>query len=105
MNGTLDSANSEEIAYYYLPASKRIDQCLNETIGAADCQPFIDNVTDLTFTYLDGSGNDLGNPVAVAELDDIRTIAISITVQEPAGRQGLVARTYSTRFRCRNLGI
>jgi len=28
-----------------------------------------------------------------------------MTVQEPAGRQGLIARTYSTRFRCRNLGI
>ena len=105
MNGTLDSANSEEITYSYLPASNRIDQCLDETIGAADCQPFIDNVTGLTFTYLDGSDNDLGSPVAVADLDDIRTIVISLTVQEPAGRQGLVARTYSTRFRCRNLGI
>jgi hypothetical protein len=28
-----------------------------------------------------------------------------MTVQEPAGRQGPIARTYSTRFRCRNLGI
>jgi len=99
MNGTLDSANSEDITYSYVPASNLIEQC------AEDCQPFIDNVTDLTFTYLDGSGNDLGNPVAAADLADIRTIVISMTVQEPAGRQGLVARTYSTRFRCRNLGI
>lgn len=105
MNGTLDSANSEEITYFYLAAGNRIDQCLDETIGTADCQPFIDNVIDLTFTYLDGAGNDLGNPVAVDDLADIRTIVISMTVQEPAGRQGLVARTYSTRFRCRNLGI
>ena len=105
MNGTLDSANSEEITYKYIPASNRLDQCLDETIGAADWKPFIDNVTDLAFTYLDGDGNDLGDPVAVADLDDIRTIVISITVQEPAGRQGLIARTYSTRFRCRNLGI
>ncbi len=105
MNGTLDSANSEEITYTYVSASNRIDQCLDETIGAADCQPFIDNVTALTFIYLDGAGNDLGDPVAVADLDDIRTIVISMTVQEPAGRQGLIARTYSTRFRCRNLGI
>ncbi len=105
MNGTLDPANSEEITYSYISASNRIDQCLDETIGTADCQPFIDNVTALTFNYLDGAGNDLGDPVAAADLNDIRTIVISMTVQEPAGRQGLIARTYSTRFRCRNLGI
>lgn len=105
MNGTLDSANSEEITYTYITASNRLDQCLDETIGVADCQPFIDNVTALTFSYLDGVGNDLGDPVAAANLDNIRTIVISLTVQEAAGREGLIARTYSTSFRCRNLGI
>jgi prepilin-type N-terminal cleavage/methylation domain-containing protein len=105
MNGTLDAGTSEEITYAYVPTSNRLDQCLDVTIGTADCQPFIDNVTALTFTYLDAAGNDLGDPVAHADLDDIRTIVISMTVQEPAGRQGMIARTYSTRFRCRNLGI
>ena len=105
LNGTLDSGNSEEITYVYITASNRLDQCLDETIGAADCQPFIDNVTALTFTYLDAAGNDLGDPVAAADLDDIRTIVIAMTVQEAAGREGLIARTYSTRFRWRNLGI
>ena len=105
MNGTLDSANSEEITYTYVSASNRLDQCLDQTIGVADCQPFIDNVSALTFTYRDGAGNDLGDPVAAADLDDIRTIEISLTVQEAAGRQGPIARTYSTSFRCRNLGI
>ena len=105
MNGTLDSANSEEITYTYIGASNRLDQCLDETIGVADCQPFIDNVSALTFTYLDGAGSDLGDPVAAADLDNIRTIVISLTVQEAAGREGLIARTYSTSFRCRNLGI
>lgn len=101
MNGTIDAGNSEDITYLYDTAINRLDQFLD----GADRQPFIDNVTSMTFMYLDADGNDLGDPVASADLDDIRTIVISITVQEPAGRQGLIARTYSTHFRCRNLGI
>jgi len=105
MNGTLDATDSEEITYSHITASNRLDQCLYETIGVADCQPFIDNVTSRTLMYLDGAGNALGDPLAAAKLDDIRTILISITLHEPPGRQGLIARTYSTRFRCRTLGI
>jgi len=101
MNGTIDAGNSEDITYLYDTAINRLDQFLD----GADRQPFIDNVTSMTFMYLDADGNDLGDPVASADLDDIRTIVISITVQEPAGRQGLISRTYSTHFRCRNLGI
>jgi type IV pilus assembly protein PilW len=102
MNGSPDVGNSEDITYSYITASNRLDQCLN---GAGGCEPFIDNVSSMTFMYLNAAGNDLGDPVAAADLDDIRTILISMTVQEPAGRQGLIARTYSTRFRCRNMGL
>lgn len=101
MNGSIDAGNSEDITYLYDTAINRLDQFLD----GANRQPFIDNVSSMTFIYLDADGNDLGDPVAAADLDDIRTILISLTVQEPAGRQGLIARTYSTRFRCRNLGI
>lgn len=38
-------------------------------------------------------------------LSDIRTVEISIIVEEPAGREGTVQRTYSTRVRCRNAGL
>ena len=60
----------------------------------------LDNVTALSFTYLDRSDNLLPEPVAV---DQIRTVLISLTLQRPAGRNGMVSRTYSTRVRCRNL--
>jgi len=60
----------------------------------------LDNVTALTFTYLDQGDNLLPEPVAV---DQIRTVLISLTMQRPAGREGTVSRTYSTRVRCRNL--
>jgi type IV pilus assembly protein PilW len=60
----------------------------------------LDNVTALTFSYLDQADNFLPEPVAA---DQIRTVLISLTMQRPAGREGTVSRTYSTRVRCRNL--
>jgi len=60
----------------------------------------LDNVTALSFTYLDKADNLLPEPVAA---DQIRTVLISLTLQRPAGRNGTVSRTYTTRVRCRNL--
>jgi prepilin-type N-terminal cleavage/methylation domain-containing protein len=60
----------------------------------------LDNVTALTFTYLDQADNLLPEPVAV---DQIRTVLISLTMQRPAGRDKTVSRTYTSRVRCRNL--
>jgi prepilin-type N-terminal cleavage/methylation domain-containing protein len=105
MDGVIEDSNFERITYLYVPAAKRLDQCLYEGTGSADWDTFIDNVTNLTFTYLDANGNDLGNPVPGANLADIRTVVITMTVQEPAGRGGPVNRTYTTRVRCRNIGL
>ena len=60
----------------------------------------LDNVTALTFNYLDQADNLLPVPVAT---DQIRTVIISLTMQRPAGRDKTVSRTYTTRVRCRNL--
>jgi len=60
----------------------------------------LDNVTALTFNYLDQADNLLPEPVAT---DQIRTVIISLTMQRPAGRDKTVSRTYTTRVRCRNL--
>jgi prepilin-type N-terminal cleavage/methylation domain-containing protein len=60
----------------------------------------LDNVTDLTFTYLDATDTTLAAPIQV---DEIRTVLISLTLQRPAGRDEPVSRTYTARIRCRNL--
>jgi len=60
----------------------------------------LDNVTDLTFTYLDAADTPMAAPIQV---DEIRTVLISLTLQRPAGRGDAVSRTYTTRIRCRNL--
>ncbi|MDH3883755.1 MAG: hypothetical protein OET63_06045 [Desulfobacterales bacterium] len=57
------------------------------------------NVSNLSFTYYDETG------VVTTAVDAIRTVQISMTVQLPAGRGGTLERTYSTRVRCRNIGL
>ncbi|MBW2437945.1 MAG: hypothetical protein JRF29_11740 [Deltaproteobacteria bacterium] len=57
------------------------------------------NVSNLSFTYYDDTG------AVTTAVDAIRTVEISMTVQLPAGRSGAVSRTYSTRVRCRNIGL
>ena len=64
---------------------------------------FVDNVKELKFEYLDSEGQTLSNPDD--NRSDIRTVVSSITVEEPAGRDGTVKRTYSTAVRCRNMGL
>lgn len=55
------------------------------------------------FAYLDEDGDTLGDPVA--DLTDIRSVVVTLTVSEPAGRSKTVNRTYTTRVRCRNIGF
>jgi prepilin-type N-terminal cleavage/methylation domain-containing protein len=59
------------------------------------------------------NGNDLiygsyglSDPIVASnDLSVIRTVEISLIVEEPAGREGMVQRTYTTRVRCRNIGL
>lgn len=86
-------------------------------------ETFIDNVFNFEFRYFRENaadtptdndlinGRDLINyhggsdPLVPADRPDIRTVQISITVEEPAGMGGPVQRTYTTRVRCRNAGF
>jgi type IV pilus assembly protein PilW len=63
----------------------------------------LENVTNLTFSYLDETGATIPTAQLAARLADIRTVGIGLTVSRPAGRNQQVSRTYSTQVRCRNL--
>ena len=71
-------------------------------------ETLLDNVTGLTFSFLDVDENELIDDtlipprVPAAQLVDIKTVVISLSTQRPAGRDDPVSRTYSTRVRCRN---
>ena len=57
------------------------------------------NVSSLAFRYFDVDNNPTTDP------NMITSVEISLTTQEPAGRDKTVSRTYSTRVRCRNIGL
>jgi hypothetical protein len=57
----------------------------------------LQNVTNLSFTYLDEADAVTTTP------GDIRSVVISLTVERPSGIDKPVARTYTTRVRCRNM--
>ena len=108
MNGVLDTGalphqDLEEIRYF-LSGSQLIQELYGD--NTTD-DVLVDNVTSLTFTYFDSAvpPNQLVPPLNSTQLADIRTIALSMTVQAPAGRDGTVTRTYTTRFRIRNLDL
>ena len=102
-NGIVDEANLEQVTYEL--KNGQIIQTLYETVSTSspNSAVLINHIEDLNFTYLDADGNDLGNPVA--DLDRIRTVRISITVEEPAGRDEPVRRTLTRQVECRNLGF
>lgn len=75
-----------------------------------DAVPLVENVDNsngpgLTFNYLAADNSILVTPVSVADRAAIRTVQIELTVRGPAGRGEMVARTYTTEVRCRNLGL
>jgi len=115
--------NSERITYFYTPATGALMRCLYEPAGTVSpdtvvhattpknttCQTIIDNVVPNAdgsplFRFLD----DDEPPNSITDNNDrgqIRTIVITLTVQESAGRDAPVNRMYSKRVRCRNLGL
>jgi hypothetical protein len=102
-NGVLDDINSERLTYVI--QGTQLDQILYETTASENSQPLISDVKNLTFTYFNADGNNLGSPVPPLQLAAIRTINVSITVEEPAGRAAPVRRTLTKQVKCRNLGL
>ena len=92
MNGQIDVSNSERITYAL--NGNQVQQTVDGVT-----EPLVDNVTNFTFTYRDENGVVSADPAA------IRTVQISMTVQEPVGYGRTSARTYTTRMQCRNLRL
>jgi len=102
-NGIIDDFNSERITYVL--QGIRLNQILYENTDSENSEPLISNVQVFKFTYFDAEGNNLGSPVSPTQLSDIRTINVSITVEELAGRNAPVRRRLTNGVKCRNLGL
>ena len=103
MDGAIEEANSERTTYQYDAANNELDRILYEGTGSVDSQTLIENVSALTFSYLDGDGANIAVPVAAGDLGNIRTVEISITCQGTDAEGDAFTRTLNTRVRCRNL--
>ncbi len=99
LNGTIDESDDESVAYSYDSGNNRLNQILYEDSGSEDIRILMEDVTDLTFAYLDV------NSAATATLADIRSIEVVMTVQGSAGRDQTITRTYTTRVACRNMAL
>ena len=95
-DGTIDTDGDEDIAYLLNEDNQLVQQKNGKSSSE---QALVDNVTDLTFRYLDENDLDTNDRSA------IRTVEVSLTVEEPAGRDKVLSRTYSTRVICRNLSL
>ncbi len=91
-----DDDTFEDITYAFNSVNGRLMQ-INPPL---DPEVLIDNVTSLNFTYLDFEENVIP---PTGDINLIRSVIVSLTMQRPAGRDEEVSRTYTTRVRCRNL--
>jgi type IV pilus assembly protein PilW len=101
-SGEIDTSE-EDIAYVFDSDNNEIEEVLDASTSDPIAQPFLDHVTDLSFSYLDSNGDDLG---ADPDLNLIKSVDIFLTVEQRPGRERRpVSRTYSARVICRNLGL
>lgn len=90
----------ETISFRYSVPNTALQIICGEGTSSQDLHPLIGDtetsVTNVHFDYLDG----LGNPTSF--IPDIRGVVVTLTAEAPAGRIGIVSRTFSTRFDFRN---
>jgi prepilin-type N-terminal cleavage/methylation domain-containing protein len=99
MDGILNDI-LEQITYFYDSANNRLRQCLwEETLN--DCETVAENVTNFQFAYIDSNDNQLAFPIA--DFSEIRTVVVTMNIEQPAGLSGPVGRTINKRILCRNL--
>lgn len=97
-NGTIDMSNFENINYYYDAGANTLNLRLYSGAPVQTTQTLVNDVTSLRFRYYDEDGNE------TADLQEIRSVQIRMTVESDAGRGDTVERSYTTRVLCRNLG-
>jgi type IV pilus assembly protein PilW len=98
-NGTIDDSNFENITYYYEAATQSLNLRLYAGAPVQTSQQLVNNISNLRFRYYDEDGNETG------DLQAIRAVQISMTVEEEVGTEGTIERSYTTRVLCRNLGV
>jgi type IV pilus assembly protein PilW len=98
-NGVIENDNLERITYFYDVGAKTLRYRLYSGAPVQTSHTLVENVTNFRLRYFDSDGN------VTSILEDIVFIEVFLAMEEEAGLEGTVERSYSTRVRCRNLGI
>ena len=106
-NGSVDETNFEQITYEF--QGNQIMQTIYEDTASQNAASLISNIVVAQFRYFDAANNDLVDTsltpprVPNDQLEDIRMVEISMTIEEPAGLDEPVRRTLTRRVECRNM--
>lgn len=108
LNGVIDdddgvSTRNEERVTYDLDGTTLRRRLYEGTPHEQNPQPMIDTITSLSLSYLDEDENGIGTPVSAANLDNIRTVVISMNNSGTDGRGASFTRTVNMRVICRNM--
>jgi type IV pilus assembly protein PilW len=102
-NGIEDNTsfpNCERISFRYSNANEKLDMICREGMGGVSPQPLIGDsdtrVTQLNFDYR------TDQDISTNNLLLIRGVVLTLTAEAPAGRDGMIQRSYSTRVEVRN---
>ncbi|MBF0117747.1 MAG: prepilin-type N-terminal cleavage/methylation domain-containing protein [Desulfobacterales bacterium] len=98
LNGVIENANDERITYE-LSGTSLLFRRYEGTI-AATVQTLLDNVNGLTFAYWDSTGTAIAVPVSAANLSNIRTIQITLSIRKQ--EEITINRQLTTRIKLRN---
>jgi prepilin-type N-terminal cleavage/methylation domain-containing protein len=99
---------SEEVTYVYDAGRRAIRRCFYESDPSrTTCVNLIEKVVPNPdgiplFTFLDGENNEVTDNL---ERSRIRTVILTLTIEEPAGIRKAMSRTYSSRVSLRNIGL
>jgi len=85
----------ERITYLYDSGTKRLLQYLSD----ANEEAIAENVENFNFSYFDESN------AVTADTSAIRTVEVTMTIQQPSGTSGNISRTMTRRIFCRNLAM
>ena len=103
LSNGIQEVDLERITYSYDTATKRLRQCLSEGTPGETWDTVAENVQAFQLSYFDADDAALALPIA--DLTLIRSVAVTMTVMEPAGASRTVSRTMTKRILCRNLSF
>ena len=99
--------NCERLSFRYSNANEALQIICGEGTGAQDVQtligglnpdgtPALTRVTGMDFDFMDNQNN------STSFIEDIRGVIITLTAEAPAGRRGMIEKSYSTWVEFRN---